>query len=177
VTATPRHIPALTTERLTLRPPVGADLAAYLAFYAASDTAVGKYRRRQDQAEIAAILADDIAHWQAKGFGMWLMARTGEDAVIGGAGIVHPDGWPFHELTWWLMPAVRGVGFATEASRAVLHWAGAVLGWPVVETHFRDENVSARRLATRLGGTFDRRHTFPDGVSRDVFVFDGRALA
>ena len=47
---------------------------------------------------------------------------------------------------------------------------GCGIGWPVVETHMRDENTPARRLATRLGGTVTRRETFPDGVTRDVFA-------
>ena len=89
---------------------------------------------------------------------------------VGGAGLAHPADWPRHELTWWLMPGARGTGFATEASRAVLTWAYDTLGWPVVETHMRDENLPARRLAERLGGKRIARETFPDGVARDVFA-------
>ncbi len=161
-------IPMLTTDRLILRAPATDDLSAYTAFNAVSDTVVGKYRGGKSATEIKDVLQGDIDHWQ-KGFGMWLITLAG-DQVIGGAGIVHPDDWPCHELTWWLMPNQRSHGYATEASLAVIEFGYAVLGWPQVETHIRDENIPARRLAERLGGKIDRRETFPDGVARDVFA-------
>mmetsp|Transcript_23420 Transcript_23420/g.41072 ORF Transcript_23420/g.41072 Transcript_23420/m.41072 type:complete len:173 (-) Transcript_23420:3573-4091(-) len=162
--------PRLTTDRLTLQPPRATDIDAYRAFYAVSEVTVGGYRGGRSDAEVQAILNRDIAHWAAKGFGMFLIRKTGDQAVLGGTGLAHPDDWPSHELTWWLMPAARGAGLATEASRAVITWAYDTLGWTSVETHMRDENVPARRLAMRLGGTLARRDTFPDGVTRDVFA-------
>lgn len=160
----------LDTRRLTLRVPEADDLAAYRAFYAVSDVTVGSYRGGRTEAEIAALHGRDMTHWADKGFGMFLLRRHGDGAVLGGAGLSHPDDWPSHELTWWLMPAARGLGYATEASRAVIGWAYDTLGWARVETHMRDENAPARRLAQRLGGIVDRRETFPDGVTRDVFL-------
>lgn len=160
-------IPTLTTERLTLRAPTLGDLGAYAAFNDVSETLVGKYRGGKSAAEIKEVLQGDIDHWQ-KGFGMWLITLS-DDQVIGGAGLVHPDNWPCHELTWWLMPDHRRHGYATEASRAVIEFGYAVLGWPQVETHMRDENIPARQLAQRLGGKIDRRGQFPDGVARDIF--------
>lgn len=162
--------PVLETQRLTLQAPTRADLSAYAAFYAVSDLQVGGYRGGRTEAEVAAILTRDIEHWATCGFGMFLLRRIGDDTVIGGTGLVHPRDWPSHELTWWLMPAARGQGYASEASRAVIAWAQDTLGWDRVETHMRDENLPARRLAERLGGRVDRRVTFPDGVDRDVFT-------
>lgn len=160
-------IPTLTTERLTLRAPTLGDLGAYSAFNDVSETRVGKYRGGKSATDVKDGLQGDIGHWQ-KGFGMWLITLS-NDQVIGGAGLVYPDDWPCHELTWWLMPEHRRHGYATEASRAVIEFGYAVLGWPQVETHMRDENLPARQLAERLGGKIDRRVEFPDGVSRDVF--------
>ncbi len=161
---------SLETDRLRLCPPTAADLPAYQAFYDATDVRVGKYRGGRDAAQIAAILNGDMDHWQAKGFGMFMLRPRGSDTPVGGAGLAHPDDWPHHELTWWLMPAARGQGFATEASRAIVAWAYDDLGWPTVETHMRDENTAARRVAERLDGRLDRRETFPDGVARDIYA-------
>ncbi len=162
------NIPTITTERLTLRAPTIGDLDAYSAFNDVSELAVGKYRSGKTADEIKDVLQGDIDHWQ-KDFGMWLITLA-DNQVIGGAGLVHPDDWPSHELTWWLMPEHRRHGYATEASRAVIEFGYAVLGWPQVETHLHDENIPARQLAQRLGGKIDRRVTFPDGVARDVFA-------
>ncbi|MBU3028675.1 GNAT family N-acetyltransferase [Paracoccus marinaquae] len=158
--------PTLTTDRLILRLPEAGDGDAYARFFAdaeASHFYGGPLRR--DQA--FGILCRDIGHWILKGFGKFVMTRDG--ATIGGCGIVHPDGWPGHELTWWLLPEARGAGIAQEASRAVLGWARAHLGRATVETHFRDENTAARRLTEALGGGLLRRETFPDGIDRDVY--------
>ncbi|QGX99616.1 N-acetyltransferase [Roseovarius faecimaris] len=164
-------LPELTTERLTLRAPTPDDLPAYRAFYAASDATVGAYRGQRSADEVAAIHAADMAHWKAKGFGVWLLRRIGDETVLGGAGLVRDDDWPSHELTWWLMPAVRGKGFASEASRAIIAYAYDTLGWDQVRTFMRDHNTPAHRLAQRLGGTRIDRQVFPDGVTRDIYAF------
>ncbi|MFK7836025.1 MAG: GNAT family N-acetyltransferase [Sulfitobacter sp.] len=158
----------LDADGLTLRVPTPQDLPRYAAFYAVSDVKVGGYRGQRSTAEVEAILHRDIAHWDAKGFGIFLIFDG--ETCLGGTGISHPDDWPCHELTWWLMPEARGRGVATRASRAVIAWAYDTLGWEQVETHMRDENTPARRLAERLGGQVIRRQTFPDGVARDVFA-------
>ena len=177
MTSIAANTPVLQTERLLLRAPTAKDLPAYAAFYAVSDLQVGGYRGNRSADEVKTILARDIAHWHDRGFGMFLMrARTG-GSIFGGTGLSFPRNWPSHELTWWLMPKARGLGYATEASRAVIAWACRTLGWDHVETHMRDENHRARALARRLGGTVARRETFPDGVTRDVFVIDCEAVA
>ena len=162
-------IPELSTERLTLRGPTLADADAYAAFYAVSDAPVGKYRARSRD-EALEILKGDMADWNAKGFGMWVLRRRADGVVVGGAGLVHPDDWPRRELTWWLHPDHRGHGYATEASRAAVAFGYDTLGWNPVETHMRDENLPARRIAERLGGRIILRDVFPDGVARDVFA-------
>ncbi len=164
-------IPTLETGRLRLRPPQAADLDAYAAFYSGASDLPGKYRGPRTRDEARQVLEGDIDHWRRKGFGMWLLVRQNDDAIVGGCGIAHPDDWPSHELTWWLMPEERGKGYATEASLAAIRFGYKTLGWPSVETHMRDENMPARRLAERLGGKVVRRDIFPDGVARDVFAF------
>ncbi len=173
----PSPAPTLTTDRLTLRGPSPDDLGAYEALYAVSDLTVGQYRGGRSKDEISGVLRKDMDHWNTRGFGMWLLSLKGQSEVLGGAGLSHPEGWPRHELTWWLMPAARGFGYASEASRAVIAWAYDHLGWATVETHMRDENTPARRLAERLGARKITRETFPDGVTRDVFLFPRKAQA
>ncbi|MFD1795665.1 GNAT family N-acetyltransferase [Paracoccus aurantiacus] len=157
----------LTTARLTLRMPDARDHASYSAFFADAEASRfygGPLLPYQAWERLAA----DIGHFMLKGFGRFVIEKDGQ--VIGGCGILDVDGWPGHELTWWLLPAARGQGIAQEASRAVLAWAGTELGWPRVETHFRDENTAARRLTESLGGTKQRRETFPDGIDRDIYA-------
>ena len=141
--------PLIETDRLTLRAPQQEDLPAYTSFYDVSDVKVGGYRGNRSADEVSAILDRDIAHWHDKGFGMFLLCDKASGAVLGGAGLCHPDDWPSHELTWWLLPQARGTGVATEASLAVIAWGYDDLGWRRIETHMRDGNLPARKLALR----------------------------
>lgn len=177
MTAGLADIPVLETERLTLTPVRPTDLQSYLAFNEVSDLSVGKYRGGRPTNEVEAIVDVEVAHWKHKAFGMFMLRRKADSAVVGGTGIVHPDDWPSHELTWWLLPSARRAGLATEASRRVINWAYDQLGWNRVETHMRDENAPARRLAERLGGTLVRRDVFPDNVARDVFLLPRQSMA
>ncbi len=161
-------IPELRTERLVLRAPGAEDAAIYAEFYR-DRSGSGNYGGplRPDQAWKR--LAENLGHWQLRGYGLWMIQPVGAERAVGGCGLWHPGGWPSHELTWWLMPEARGTGYATEASRAAIAFGYDRLGWERVETHMRDENAPARRLAERLGGRVIRRDVFPDGVTRDVF--------
>lgn len=169
--------PILTTDRLTLRLPGAQDFDLYRRFF--DETTGDGYfyggPLRPDQAAVR--LAADIGHWQMKGFGKFIIEDRAACTTVGGCGIAHWDGWPSHELTWWLMGDCRGKGYATEAALAVLDYAFTTLCWPQVETHIRDTNTAAARLVERLGGVKLRRDAFPDGNSRDVYGFSPAGAA
>lgn len=162
-------IPILETERLLLRAPRDDDFPIYQAFYADKE-ASGFYGGPLRADGAWRQLAIDLGHWQLRGYGRWAVESRADGSMIGGCGLWWPEGWPRSELTWWLMPASRGSGFATEASRAAISFAYQVLKWDLVETHMDDGNDAARRLALRLGGKVIARETFPDGRERDVFA-------
>jgi RimJ/RimL family protein N-acetyltransferase len=159
----------LETERLILRGPDAVDFPVYRAFYA--DRAASAFYGGPLAPEQAwRKLAFDIGHWSLRGFGMWSVVERQTGAMVGGCGIVWPEGWPRHELTWWIMPGFRRRGYALEASRAAIGWARTTLGWGSVETHMDDTNAAARLLAERLGGSIIARKHFPDGLSRNVYA-------
>lgn len=102
-------IPTLCTARLTLRAPAAADFPVYRAFYA--DAEASAFYGGPLEAPLAwRKLAVDIGHWALRGFGMWSVVETASGAMVGGCGIVRPEGWPRHELTWWIVPAARRNG-------------------------------------------------------------------
>ena len=168
--------PSFQTERLTLRAPDLSDLGAYRAFYAASDMTEGSYRGGRTDEEVEAIHTRDIALWQTKHFGIWLLRRKDEIDVLGGAGFAQDEGWPC-ELTWWLMPDARQKGYASEACGPIIDYAYDTLGWDTVQTFMRDQNAPSHRLAQRLGGKVVDRQVFPDGITRDIYALPRRSCA
>ncbi len=166
-------IPTLETKRLILRAPNASDFPVYRDFYAEAAASL-YYGGPFDAAQAWRRLAQDIGHWALRGHGMWSVIQQATGSTVGGCGIVQPEGWPRHELSWWIVPEARRNGYAEEASRAAISWALTDLGWSAVETHMKDGNVAARALAAKLGGKLLGRDTFPDGVERDIFVV-GRA--
>jgi [ribosomal protein S5]-alanine N-acetyltransferase len=162
-------IPCLRTERLILRAPAPDDFPVYRDFYSDAE-ASAFYGGPLTDAQAWRKLAFDLGHWQLRGFGMWSVVDQATGAQIGGCGIVWPEGWPRHELTWWIVPQARRRGYAEEASRAVIDWARDRLGWSCVETHMNDANEAARRLVEKLGGTAIAREFFPDGIERNVYA-------
>lgn len=163
------EIPTLETERLFLRAPASEDFPIYRAFYSDPE-ASAFYGGPLPPALAWRKLAGDIGHWALRGFGMWTVVERSGGRTVGGCGIVWPEGWPRHELTWWIVPQARRRGYAAEASRAAIDWAYGSLGWEQVETHMKDDNIPARLLAEKLGGSVIARETFPDGISRNIYM-------
>ncbi len=163
-------IPTLETERLVLRAPIQGDFPVYRAFYADAE-ASAFYSGPLSESGAWRKLAADLGHWMLRGHGMWSVVERESGDMIGGCGLVAPQGWPRSELTWWIVPAGRRKGYAVEASRAAIRFGYDDLGWARVETHMDDENQAARALARKLGGRIIERLEFPDGLSRDIFEF------
>ena len=161
------HVPTLHTARLTLLPPNTAHEALYEAFYTDAG-ASSSYGGPLTSDAARARLASDIHGWQRQGFGVWVVQRRDEGDCVGTCGFWQGPGWPT-ELSWWLLPSVRGSGIAFEASQAAIRHAYREFGWPVVQTYMDDGNRAARSLVLRLGGEKVARRLVPDGMERDVF--------
>lgn len=165
----PFAIPTLETERLRLLPPSLAAEPLYQRFYTDAE-ASAFYGGPLTPGAAFARLASDLGAWYLQGFGVWVLQRRSDDALIGVCGFWQGKGWP-RELTWWLLPEARGAGLAQEASQAAIRAAYEQLGFDVVQTYMNDNNAAARALALRLGGVASGRQAFPDGLSREIYRF------
>lgn len=169
-------IPELRTRRLLLRGPARQDFDVYCRFYADPDASFF-YGGPLQADSVWRRLACDLGHWALRGFGMWSVVEQATARMVGGCGIVWPEGWPRHELTWWITPEARRRGYAFEASQAALDWAYGRLGWQQVETHMDDDNAAARALASKLGGVVTGRERFPDGFVRSIYALPPPSFA
>ena len=151
----------LTTERLTLRAPVPADVPVIAAFYRSERSAMagGHLPPHRAWMQAAAILG----HWQVRGFGLWAVVRRDApgDAILGLVGPFHPDGWPDTEIGWVLFDGAEGHGFAQEAATAALADARDRLGWTRIVSYIDPANARSIALAERMGARLDPSATPP----------------
>ncbi len=162
-------IPEMQTERLFLRAPSRNDFDNYSRFYA-DEVGSAAYGGPLSAEQAWRKLAYDIGHWTLRGFGMWSAYHKESGNMVGGAGLVHPQGWPCPELTWWIMPHFRRQGLAMELSKAVISFGYEHLEWDAVRTYMNDDNVPARRLVEKLGGVVEKRCSFPDSLERNIYI-------
>lgn len=134
----------LYTDRLTLRPFLNADAAAFA--------------RLAGEWAVASMTSDIPYPLTAQQAQLWLKPVRGEvrfalvhaGELIGGAGFYRrPSGSA--ELGFWLGKDWWGQGFATEATRAVVHYGFQRQRVPMfTSAHFAD-NAASRRVLEKLG--------------------------
>ena len=82
-------------------------------------------------------------------YGLWLIEkRTDREAytAVGMAGFSDAG-----ELSYWTAPEYRGQGYAKEACRFLISYAGSVLGWKELLAQIQKENLPSLKLAESLG--------------------------
>ncbi|CAN5648532.1 GNAT family N-acetyltransferase [soil metagenome] len=161
-------IPAIETERPTLRAPTMADFDGGAAFLA-TDRArfVGGPRERHGAWRL---FAANLGQWPFKGHGMWAVEERASRRHVGQVGAWHPEGWIAREIGWIILdPAAEGRGFAREAAEAARGFAYATLGWREVFSVIDPDNACSAALARRLDCTIERREALPGGGVADIW--------
>jgi RimJ/RimL family protein N-acetyltransferase len=107
------------------------------------------------RAQSDALAARIAAHFEAHGFGLWVVEVPGEVAFAGFVGLQIPSFeaafTPCVEVGWRLARACWGRGYATEAARAALGHGFGALGLEEVVSFTVASNRRSRRVMERLG--------------------------
>ena len=143
------------TERLWLRAPQMADLAALHEFHA--DPATHRYNPAgclSEPRDMEAELERWLLHWQHHGFGYWVAClRAQPHQVLGVGGIMRKriDDQQAMNLHFRFRPQAWGQGYASETSCAALALAFEQLHEAEVLSVVRPANQPARRTLDRVG--------------------------
>lgn len=145
--------PTLETPRLILRGWRAEDFTPYAAMLADPETArfITPRGRPYGEREAWNETVWLIGHWQALGFGMFIVEERGSGAFVGRVGALQPHGWPGLEIGWALTPAARGRGYALEAARAATGWVFESFAPDRIVSLIDPANAASRRVAERLG--------------------------
>jgi RimJ/RimL family protein N-acetyltransferase len=126
--------------------------------------------------------ADDAVHFTAQEYdprhpAFLLMLRTrGAPRLIGACGIGDLDGEA--ELGYWIARPYWGLGFATEASRAVIQIAKTIGHKKLIASHFTDNPASGnvlRKLGFQNTGKITQRQSKGRGEGAACAMYE-RAL-
>jgi RimJ/RimL family protein N-acetyltransferase len=142
-------------RRLLARKPTPEDRGAYHAHF--KHPAVEKWLRPPplppfETQVLDELVEGDCAHWSDHGFGPWVLIEqeSGNFAGRGGLAWTSVEGTAQIELPWSIEPHLHGRGFATEAARAAVEWAGE-LRFKQVVALVLPGNVASQRVAQKVG--------------------------
>ena len=149
-----RVLDTLETDRLILRHSRVGDADIYRQLWTERDPRVPPHRQINSAGRPTAedIAAQVRAERGEPGPGILAVERKGTADVIGYCGLtIHGNGsLDEPELAYELLRAVHGRGYATEAGRAVVAWAGEA-GYRRLWAGVWDWNVASRRVLEKLG--------------------------
>lgn len=167
----------LDTERLVIRAWEPTDRDAFRAM--AQDPTVMQYINGGvplTEDEIAQSLERQARTLAQHGFCMGAVVEKERDLVVGVAGMQPLGATGDLEIGWWLVPAVWGRGYATEAGAAAMKHVLQTLGRERVYAIIDPPNDRSKAVAARLGMTYEKRttgaelgHRLPEIVV-DLFV-------
>jgi RimJ/RimL family protein N-acetyltransferase len=157
----------IETERLALRVPVAADLAAVATLW--KDPELVKFigRRPLSREQAWQRLQRNVGHWALAGYGVFAVIERASGQYVGEVGIANferdvvPPIGKF-EMGWIISPLVQGRGYASEAVLAVLalhdrHYPGQVASCAIHAEHAASLRVAAqassRERVRRMGMT------------------------
>ena len=153
----------IQTERLILRAYREEDRADFAALN--GDPQVGAWLGGPlDRAGSDALLDRLNAHIAEHGWGAWAVERRSDGRLIGMTGLdpvneALPVG-PAIELEWRFIPQAWGLGYASEAARAVLAWAFENLGQDEFIAFTADTNLASQGVMRKIGMIADPSRDF-----------------
>jgi RimJ/RimL family protein N-acetyltransferase len=167
----------ITAGRLHLRPYTEADIDAVYACCQDPDiqrwtTVPVPYERAHAEKYVQMNTVDG---WRAGTGSSFAVVDSVSNTLLASIGIVgiSNDG-KVAEVGYWVAPAARGQGVATQATQVVARWAFADLGVERLEWLAEVDNVASRRVAEKAGftveGVLRARLGRPDGSRADAWI-------
>ena len=151
------RIPVLLSKRLRLRAPRLDDFAQSYAMW--SDPLVTRFigGKPSTKEDAWARLLRYIGHWQAIGYGYWVVEMIDTGSFVGEVGfgdyrrdiVPSLDGIP--EIGWVLATHAHGRGLASEAAAAALAWRDRTLPPGPTVCIIDHEHARSIRVAEKLG--------------------------
>ena len=152
----------LSTERLCLRMFRLDDWADLHEYYGDPECTRYTSGRPLKNHETWQKLAALVGHWELRNYGSYAVEDKLSQRVIGVVGLDYPGDWPEPEIQWGLAKRYWGLGYASEAVRAVKGMTAEYLPDLSLISVIHPANKGSISLAKAVGATFEREYSFRD---------------
>lgn len=160
------------TERLLIREMTVSDIEALYGLYEDPETA--EYVEglsediKEEKEKMEAYIRNMYGFFE---YGLWAVVEKSTGRLIGRAGISNRDTEDGieTELGYMIGEPFRKQGFAYEACRAVIDYAGKSLYMEKLSCRIREDNLPSRKLAKKLG--FEIREKARE-AERKIFIYE-----
>lgn len=154
---------SIESARLDLAMPRTEDWLALHAYYADSECATYTFGQALPEAETQRVIGSLVRHWERKGYGPYVLRERQAGTVVGLAGLWFPSDWPETEIKWAIIRKYWGLGYASEAARAVQALTPRYLPQLQPISLIHAENRRSIALAKAVGARFEKQLEFRGG--------------
>lgn len=147
----------ILTERTRMRRHTTADLDASAALWGDPDIVRHISGNPSTRSESWARLLRYIGHWEALGFGYWVVEDRATGRFLGEVGLadhkrdITPSLGPWPEIGWVIATHAHGRGLATETVAAALGWSDRWLGAERTVCIIAPDHQASIRVAQKNG--------------------------
>lgn len=116
----------------------------------------------RSEEDTVAYLQDNLRHWEAHGFGLWILSLREDGRVVGRAYLrhLHIGGNDELAIGYALLPEFWGMGLATEIASAIVGLAQTRLSLARLVAGVRPDNVASKRVLEKIGASFEKKATY-----------------
>ncbi len=155
----------IETPRLSLRPFSTTDQEHLFLLYSNAVVMgirkIGVQTKEGSNAQLQIILE----HWSRKEFGLWAVFSREENEFMGECGLRElSPGTDEIELSYGLIPAFWGIGYASEAATAVIEYGFMHLGLNEILGVANGENKTSLHVLKKLGFKIEHMAKEEDGT-------------
>ena len=149
--------PVLKTDRLILRPHRVQDFDDVTAMWADPEVVRHISGTPSSRSDSWGRLLRYIGHWQALGFGYWVVESRADGQFLGEVGFadyqrdITPSLGGVPEAGWVLSSTAHGQGYASEAVQRMHQWADEETDWRETVCIFDPKHTVSQRVATKVG--------------------------
>ncbi|MEL7531040.1 MAG: GNAT family N-acetyltransferase [Bacteroidota bacterium] len=154
----------IETERLLLREITLADKEEMFQLHANAE--VQKYTGEpplESMAEMEQAIRTRVSDYKKYGYGRWASFLKNDGQFIGWAGLAYLPEFDEIDLGYRFLPQYWGMGFATEASQAILKYGFDKLELSRIIAIAMKENKASIRVMEKVGMEFDKYAPYEAG--------------